>query len=162
MKRKETEDVKVIEETMEGEYKKRRAIPKEIKDIRDKNVFRNLLFAIGIEVYFILLNLGYYYIEKSVYTRDTVLFSFVTLLVTIILFERAYRTEKGYYAVNIQGGEPFYVSSFSMFDGNFSEKDLSIASMIGIITPVGIVSCGIVAAILAGLGVFIEIKRQQI
>ena len=34
--------------------------------------------------------------------------------------------------------------------------------LIGIITPVGIVSCAIVAAILASLGVFIEIKRQQI
>lgn len=44
--------------------------------------------------------------------------------------------EKGYYAVNIQGDEPFYISSFSMFDGEFSENDLSITSMIGLITPV--------------------------
>ena len=44
--------------------------------------------------------------------------------------------EKGYYAVNIQGDEPFYVSSFSMFDGNFSENDLKITSIIGNITPV--------------------------
>ena len=34
--------------------------------------------------------------------------------------------------------------------------------LIGIITPVGIGSCAIVAAILAGLGAFIEIKRKQI
>lgn len=34
--------------------------------------------------------------------------------------------------------------------------------LIGMITPVGIGSCVIVAVILAGLGVFIEIKRQQI
>ena len=44
--------------------------------------------------------------------------------------------EKGYYAVNIQGDQPFYISSFSMFDGYFSESDLSITSMIGIVTPV--------------------------
>lgn len=44
--------------------------------------------------------------------------------------------EKGYYAVNIQGDEPFYVLSFSMFDGNFSENDLEISSIIGNITPV--------------------------
>ena len=42
----------------------------------------------------------------------------------------------GYYAVNIQGNQPFYIASFSMFDGDFSENDLSIASIIGIITPV--------------------------
>lgn len=44
--------------------------------------------------------------------------------------------EKGYYAVNIQGDQPFYVSSFSMFDGNFSENDLKITSIIANITPV--------------------------
>ncbi len=37
-----------------------------------------------------------------------------------------------------------------------------IVLLIGIITPAGIVSCALVAAILAGLGVFIEIKRQQV
>ena len=34
--------------------------------------------------------------------------------------------------------------------------------LIGIITPVSIGSCAIVAAILAGLGAFIEVKRRQI
>lgn len=34
--------------------------------------------------------------------------------------------------------------------------------LIGMITPVGIGSCAIVAAILVGLGAFIEIKRRQI
>ena len=43
---------------------------------------------------------------------------------------------KGYYAVNIKGDAPFYISSFSMFDGDFSENDLSITSMIGLVTPV--------------------------
>lgn len=44
--------------------------------------------------------------------------------------------EKGLYAVNIQCNQPFYIASFSMFDGDFSENDLSVTSMIGIITPV--------------------------
>lgn len=43
--------------------------------------------------------------------------------------------EEGYYAVNIQGDQPFYVASFSMFEGIFSENDLSLMSMIGIVTP---------------------------
>ncbi len=34
--------------------------------------------------------------------------------------------------------------------------------LIGMITPAGIGSCAIVAVILAGLGAFIEIKRQQL
>ena len=43
--------------------------------------------------------------------------------------------EKGYYAVNIRGDQPFYITSFSMYDGNFSEDDLRITSIIGHITP---------------------------
>ncbi len=37
-----------------------------------------------------------------------------------------------------------------------------IVLLIGMITPVGIGSCAIVAAILAGLGAFIVIKRKEI
>ena len=44
--------------------------------------------------------------------------------------------EKGYYAVNIKGNQPFYVSSFSMYDGNFSEDDLKMSSIIGFAKPV--------------------------
>ena len=43
---------------------------------------------------------------------------------------------EGYYAVNLEGDQPFYIAFFSMFDGNFSENDLSVSSMIGIITPI--------------------------
>ena len=54
--------------------------------------------------------------------------------VSQFIFER--EIEKGYYAVNIQGDQPFYVSSFSMFDGFFTESDLTITSIIGNIKPI--------------------------
>ena len=113
MKKKETEDAKTIKETFENEIKERKEIPDEVKSKRDKTVLRNLLFAVGIVIYFILLNIGYFAIEKTIFTRDTVAFSFVILIVAIVLFERAYRTEKGYFAIH--GIEVLVAAIFTYF-----------------------------------------------
>ena len=43
--------------------------------------------------------------------------------------------DEGYYAVNIQSSQPFYLSSFTMYDGAFTEDDLKITSIIGILSP---------------------------
>ena len=110
---KKVTEAEEIQETIENEFKERKQIPDEVKKERDKNVFRNLMFAIGIMAYFILLNIGYYSIEKTLYTRDTVVFAFVTLIATIILFERSYRTEKGFFAIH--GLEILVASIFTYF-----------------------------------------------
>ena len=44
--------------------------------------------------------------------------------------------EEGYYAVKFRGEQPFYIASFSMYDGYFSEEDLKITSIIGSVRPV--------------------------
>ena len=66
---------------------------------------------------------------------------------TINLYTIEYSTEKGsyiftfdgldsgYYAVNLQSNQPFYLSSFTMYDGVFTEDDLKITSIIGILSP---------------------------
>ena len=113
MGKKETNEVKEMKETLESEIKKRNKMPDDVKIERDKKIFRNLLFAIGIIAYFILLNIGFYLIEKTVFTRDTVVFAFATLIITIILFERSYRGEKGYYAIH--GLEVLAASVFTYF-----------------------------------------------
>ena len=43
--------------------------------------------------------------------------------------------DEGYYAVNLQSYQPFYLSSFTMYDGAFTEDDLKITSIIGIFSP---------------------------
>lgn len=113
MKNKKTEEAKVFEETMETELRNRKTIPDDVKNKRDENVFRNLVFAIGVIVYFIILNLGYFFIEKSIYTRDSVVFSFVALIATIVLFEKAYRMEKGFFAIH--GLEALAVAIYTYF-----------------------------------------------
>ena len=67
---------------------------------------------------------------------------------TINLYTIDYSTEKvsyiftfdglddGFYAVNLQSAQPFYLSSFNMYDGAFTEDDLKITSIIGILSPV--------------------------
>ena len=66
---------------------------------------------------------------------------------TINLYAIDYSTEKGsyiftfgglddgYYAVNLQSNQPFYLSSFTMYDGAFTEDDLKITSIIGVFSP---------------------------
>ena len=102
-----------IEEKLENEIKERRKLPDDVKKERNKNIFRNLIFACAITIFFILLNIGFFTIEKTIYCRDTIIFSFVALIVTIILLERAYRTEKGGYILH--GIEVLVASIFSYF-----------------------------------------------
>ena len=155
MKKKDTEEMKKMKEKMENERKQRKRMPVEIKNERDKNVIRNLLFAIAVIIYFILLNLGYYAIEKTVYVRDTVVFSMASLIITIILFERAFKTDKGYFAIH--GMETLVISIFTYFVPytyfNFGEN-ITKAIMV---SPVifGIYYC------MKGIGICIKARMKK-
>ena len=104
---------KELTKEMEKEIKARKTLSKEAKIERDKKVFRNLIFAILVIIYFIFLNLGYYNLEKAVFVKDTAVFSMVALVITIILFEKAYKTEKGYLAIH--GIEVLVAALFTYF-----------------------------------------------
>lgn len=149
MKKKGTEDVKKMELTMEEEIKKRKKIPDDVKKQRNKNIFRNLIFAVGITIYFILLNLGYHFIEKTIFTRDTVVFSFAALIVVIILFERAYRSEKGYYAVH--GIEVLVASIFTYFvPYTYFNFDVTVTKIL-MASPIAFVVYYCIKAIVIGI-----------
>ena len=73
--------------------KNRKKLPEELKSKRNNMIFKNLLIAICITVYFILINLGYYNIEKNIYMTDLKIFSIIVLAISIILFEKGYRKD---------------------------------------------------------------------
>jgi len=77
------------------------------------DIFKNLLMAIGIMLYFYFLNLGYINIEKSVFTTDLKVFSFAWLAATIILFEIAYKKDNGKLA--IFGIESLFLTLITMY-----------------------------------------------
>lgn len=102
-----------ITKEIEKEIEQKKKLPKEVKDEMNKQVFRNLTFAISIIIYFIFLNLGYLNIEKSVFIKDTAVFAMTCLIVAIALFERAYSKEKGFLAIH--GLEVLAVALFTLF-----------------------------------------------
>lgn len=104
---------KSIAEEMEKEIKERKKLPAEVKDKMNTQVFRNLLFAIFIIIYFVFLNLGFYNIDKTIFIQDTAVFSMATLILAIILFEKAYRKGKGFLAIH--GLEVLAVALLTLF-----------------------------------------------
>ena len=76
-----------VTKEIEIERKRRNRMPAEIKEKMNKDVFRNLVFGVCILLYFILLNLGFFKLEKDMYIKDTMIFSIATLLVSIVFFE---------------------------------------------------------------------------
>ncbi len=101
------------QENEEKEIIKKKRLPQEIKDEIYKKVFYNIFFAIGIIIYFMFLNLGFYNIEKNIFIQDAYVFSIVILVLSIILFEKSYRNGKGNIA--IYGLELLAVALFTLF-----------------------------------------------
>lgn len=104
---------KSITKDLGKEIEQKKKIPKEIKDVMNKRIFRNLIFAILVILYFIFLNLGFSNIEKSIFNQDTAVFAITSLAISIVLFEKAYREEKGYLAIH--GIEVLAVALFTLF-----------------------------------------------
>ena len=89
----------VEQDREEKKIKKQEKLPKEISQEILKRIFRCLLKAIGIMIYFVILNIAY---EKMRYERlieDIKVFSGFFLLISIILLEKMYKKERGDFAV---------------------------------------------------------------
>lgn len=70
-------------------------IPKEISQDLLKKIFKNLLKAIGIIIYFMILNLAYSSMKHERLLEDIKVFSGSFLLVGLLCMEKAYKSEKG-------------------------------------------------------------------
>lgn len=70
-------------------------LPKEEDQKINKSIFKNIIIAILIIIYFIFLNLGKVNIKAEVYQTDLKVFSICTLLIAIILIENAYKKDSG-------------------------------------------------------------------
>ena len=97
----------MVNDTIEKEEKKsekkvkneKKKLPKEISQEILKQMFRNLLRAVGIMVYFIVLNLAHSTMKQERLVGDIEVFAGVFLIVGILFLERAYKKEQGGTAV---------------------------------------------------------------
>ena len=95
-------------EKIEEEIKKQTTIPKEKKLKINKKIFTNITIAILIVIYFIFINLGFYNIAPAKFLVDLQVFSILTIGITIIIFEIAYKKDSGELA--IYGIETLFVA----------------------------------------------------
>ena len=64
------------------------------------SIFKNLLIAIVLLIYFYFVNLGYINIGKNIFITDLKVFSLCILVMSIILFEIAYYKDNGVLAIH--------------------------------------------------------------
>lgn len=75
--------------------KEKKKIPKEEMEKINKSIFRNIVIAICIIIYFMFLNLGQRNIKADVYVTDLKVFSMCILFISIALIEVAYKKDNG-------------------------------------------------------------------
>lgn len=93
----------MVNDTIEKEEEKsekkakdeKKKLPKEISQEILKQMFKNLLRAVGIMLYFIILNLAHSTMNRERLVGDIEIFASVFLIVGIFFLEKAYKREQG-------------------------------------------------------------------
>lgn len=105
-------DIITKEETKEDKKNKKKKLPKEISQEILKKMFGNLLRAVGIMLYFIILNLAYSTMKQERLIGDIEVFAGAFLIVGIVLLEMAYKKDNG--SIAISGIECLFLSLHSL------------------------------------------------
>ena len=100
-------------ENIEKEISEKTKLPYEVKNKIKKEIFTNIIMAIVIITYFIFVILGSNNSVKSVRSIVLNVFSFLFLGLAIVLFEIAYRKDKGNLAIN--GIEALIIAMLNLF-----------------------------------------------
>ncbi len=74
----------------------------------NNNIFKNILIAVSISIFFLLLILGVKNIETNIYITDLKVFTIGLAISTVILFEESYRRNSGKLCIN--GIECFFLT----------------------------------------------------
>lgn len=98
-KEKIEETVNQLAQIKKDKKKQRQKMPKEVAQNIFKKVFHQLLAAICIMLYFVVLNLAYTNMKEERLIGDIEVFAGAFLVVGIVMLERAYKHERGTYAI---------------------------------------------------------------
>lgn len=104
--KEELESKKILEKRQQ----EKKNLPEEIQLQANKKIFTNLIYAIAIMVFLILINLGFSNITKEYFLRDINVFTLCLLILTILVFEQAYKKDSG--SITINGIELLTLSLF--------------------------------------------------
>lgn len=112
----EIEEAAVIEEPkiaikmedIKKAIKSKKKVPAEEMYKINKAMFKNIIMAVAVILYFLFLNLGFLNIDNDVYVTDLKVFSMCILLLAIILLEMAYKKDNG--EIGILGVETIFIA----------------------------------------------------
>lgn len=93
---------------MVEEITQKRKMSKNVKEKLNQRIFYNCLMAIGLMLYIGIINVIYLYAKPNVVTLMMKIFAMLSILVTVGVFETAYRKDSG--KIAIVGIEFFVVS----------------------------------------------------
>lgn len=96
----ETVDKEKQEKEKKLDKKEKPKIPKEVSQEILKKIFRNILKAIGIMIYFVVLNLAYNKMKQERLVGDIKVFAGVFLVIGILTMEKAYKKDSGENAIS--------------------------------------------------------------
>lgn len=102
---------KHLVEKEKKEHKKKK-IPKEISQEILKKIFGNLLKAVGVMIYFIILSLAYVTMQQERLIGDIEVFAGAFLVIGIVFLEKAYKKDNG--SIAITGVEFLFLSLHSL------------------------------------------------
>lgn len=91
----------------------KKKIPKEVKNQISTEIFRNIIFGAVILLYLGALNIGMRNIPTENYIMDLKVFGMSLLVLTIIVFELAYKKDKG--ELWMHGAEIMVTSIFTIY-----------------------------------------------
>ena len=143
-------------EKIEEEIKKQTVVPEERMKKIYLRVFENIMYAIVILIYFILLCIGSKSIQKEVFFTDLKVFSIFTIVTTICMMEYAYKNDSARYAVHsIELLAVSVITLFSLyFYTQYSNKFVGILTSIALIFGIYYVGKSIID--------YIKRKRQAL
>lgn len=108
-----------VEEDINNSKRNKQEMNKKI----NATVFKNMVIAILIIVYFVFIDLGYANIEHNVFITDLKVFSISGLCVAITLFEKGYKKDNE--GIFLSGIEVFALSfitlvmPYTLFEGSY-------------------------------------------
>ena len=97
---------------MENDSKEKNSIFKKINNLVTGNVLNNLVYASMITIYFMFFNMYAVYTETEIFTQYIKITSFIFLILSIIIFEVAYKKDNDETALN--GIEFLVLSIYSL------------------------------------------------
>ena len=135
---KKEERIEIAKKELEKDIKTKKKLPKGEERKLNSIVFQNLCVGIAFMIYLLFMLLGFINIKDTVFVVDLKVFSFIVLIIAILLFERAYKKDSG--TICIFGIETLVLSIATMIllyvNIQIPEKFLVIVNAISILFAV--------------------------